>query len=53
MVLVIFAGPDENRAIAFSGNPAITRPLLAGRWTRSNPNRRAPPGSPPFSSADR
>ena len=29
-VLVICARREENRSIAFSGNPVITRPLLAG-----------------------
>jgi len=28
---VICARREENRAIAFSGNPAITRPFDAGR----------------------
>jgi hypothetical protein len=45
VVLVICARREENWAIAFSGNPAITRPLEAGRYAHSKPNRRVSPVS--------
>jgi hypothetical protein len=53
MVLVTCARREENRTLAFFGNPANTRPLETGRYAHSNPNSQVPAGSPPFSTADR